>query len=104
MNAFFENQIFMKPMQAQRRQLAPQQRTMGPLSLVRSAEEHGGPHEGWFWDPTRQGGGVLSDMGCHSIAAGWYALTPIDKPVDLPSAGFGDGRLRPAQMGPAAVA
>ena len=56
---------------------------MGPLSLVRSAEEHGGPHEGWFWDPTRQGGGVLSDMGCHSIAAGWYALTPIDKPVDF---------------------
>jgi len=80
-NAYFENQIFMKPLQAQRRQLAPQQASMGPLSLVRSAEEHGGPHEAWFWDPVRQGGGVLSDMGCHSIAAGWYALTPIGKPV-----------------------
>ena len=80
-NAYFENQIFMKPLQAQRRQLAPQQAGMGPLSLVRSAEEHGGPHEAWFWDPVRQGGGVLSDMGCHSIAAGWYALTPIGKPV-----------------------
>lgn len=80
-NAYFENQIFMKPIQAQRRQLAPQQASMGPLSLVRSAEEHGGPHEAWFWDPVRQGGGVLSDMGCHSIAAGWYALTPIGKPV-----------------------
>jgi predicted dehydrogenase len=54
---------------------------MGPLVLARSAEEHGGPHEAWFWDPVRQGGGVLSDMGCHSIAAGWYALTPIGKPV-----------------------
>lgn len=82
-NAYFENQIFMKPIQAQRAQLAPQQASMGPLSLVRSAEEHGGPHEAWFWDPVRQGGGVLSDMGCHSIAAGWYCLTPLGKPVDF---------------------
>jgi predicted dehydrogenase len=79
--AYFENQIFMKPIQSQLLQLAPQQRSMGPLTLVRSAEEHGGPHEGWFWDPTRQGGGVLNDMGCHSIALGWYALTPLGKPL-----------------------
>lgn len=79
--AYFENQIFMKPMRAQLQQLAPQQKTMGPLVLVRSAEEHGGPHEPWFWDPTRQGGGVLSDMGCHSIAVGWYCLTPPGKPL-----------------------
>jgi len=79
--AYFENQIHMKPIRSQLQQLAPQQRTMGPLTLTRSSEEHGGPHEGWFWDPTRQGGGVLCDMGCHSIAVGWYALTPIGKPV-----------------------
>jgi len=78
--AYFENQIFMKPIQVQLQQLEPQQKTMGPLALTRSAEEHGGPHEPWFWDPTRQGGGVLLDMGCHSIAVGWYALTPIGKP------------------------
>jgi len=78
--AYFENQIFMKPIQAQLAQLEPQQRTMGPLALTRSAEEHGGPHEPWFWDPTKQGGGVLCDMGCHSIAVGWYALTPVGKP------------------------
>ncbi len=82
-NAYFENQIFMKPMRVQLEQLRPQQQTMGPLVLTRSAEEHGGPHEAWFWDPTRQGGGVLSDMGCHSIAVGWYALTPYGKPVDF---------------------
>ncbi|MFN2108041.1 MAG: hypothetical protein ACK2UI_00140 [Anaerolineae bacterium] len=69
----------MKPIQAQLEQLAPLQKTMGPLALTRSSEEHGGPHEGWFWDPTRQGGGVLCDMGCHSIAVGWYALTPLGK-------------------------
>jgi len=63
------------------KQLAPQMKTMGPMSLTRSSEEHGGPHEGWFWDPTRQGGGVLCDMGCHSIAVGWYVLTPLGKPV-----------------------
>lgn len=79
--AYFENQLFMKPLRTQMAQLAPQQRTMGPPALVRSAEEHGGPHEAWFWDPARQGGGVLSDMGCHSIAVGWYALTPLGKPI-----------------------
>ncbi|MFB3784974.1 MAG: Gfo/Idh/MocA family protein [bacterium] len=79
--AYFENQLQMKPVKAQRKQLEPQQRTMGPLTLVRSAEEHGGPHEPWFWDPVRQGGGVLCDMGCHSIAVGWYCLTPLGKPV-----------------------
>jgi len=81
--AYFENQIHMKGIKAQMEQLAPQQRAMGPLTLARSAEEHAGPHEGWFWDPTRQGGGVLSDMGCHSIAVGWYVLNPIGKPVDF---------------------
>ncbi len=79
--AYFENQIFMKPVQAQLAQLQPVQKHMGPFSLTRSAEEHGGPHEGWFWDPTRQGGGVLCDMGCHSIAVGWYALTPVGKDI-----------------------
>lgn len=75
--AYFENQVFMKPMQSQRIQLAPQQRSMGPLALVRCSEEHSGPHEPWFWDPIRQGGGALNDMGCHCIAAAWYALTPL---------------------------
>ena len=79
--AYFENQIHMKPIKSALAQTRPQQETMGPLALTRSAEEHGGPHMGWFWDPTRQGGGVLCDMGCHSIAVGWYALTPIGKPI-----------------------
>jgi predicted dehydrogenase len=77
--AYFENQIFMKAIRTQRNQLLPVTRSMGPLTLTRSAEEHGGPHEPWFWDPTRQGGGVLLDMGCHSIAVGRYVLTPPDK-------------------------
>jgi len=79
--AYFENQIFMKPIRTQLAQLEPVRRQMGPVALARSAEEHGGPHEGWFWDPTRQGGGVLCDMGCHSIAVGWHVLTPTGKPL-----------------------
>ncbi len=79
LTAYFENQIFMRAIRTQREQLRPVAETMGPLILTRSAEEHGGPHEAWFWDPTRQGGGVLLDMGCHSIAVGRYVLTPPDK-------------------------
>jgi len=79
LTAYYENQIFMKAIQSQRKQLQPVARSMGPLALTRSAEEHGGPHEGWFWDPTRQGGGVLLDMGCHSIAVGRHVLTPPEK-------------------------
>ena len=77
--AYFENQIHMKMLQQARSQLAGSAAAMGPLTLVRAAEEHGGPHSGWFWDPTRQGGGVLSDMGCHSIAVGRYLLTPAGR-------------------------
>lgn len=76
LTAYLENQIHMKAIRVQKRQLEPTERAMGPLMLTRSAEEHAGPHEAWFWDPTRQGGGVLSDMGCHSIAVGWFLLNP----------------------------
>ena len=55
---------------------------MGAAHLARSAEEHGGPHEPWFWDPTTQGGGVCCDMGCHSIACGMYMVTPAGKPMN----------------------
>lgn len=78
--AYFENQIHMKSVSAALAQLQPVIRARGPLVLARAAEEHGGPHAAWFWDPTQQGGGVLSDMGCHSIALAWHALTPPGKP------------------------
>jgi predicted dehydrogenase len=78
-HAYFENQLHMKSIQAHRAQLAPIIETMGPPVLTRSGEEHAGPHNAWFWDPVRQGGGVMSDMGCHCLAVGWYALTPPGK-------------------------
>ncbi len=82
-HVFFENQLHMNSVQAGLRQLRPVIEAMGPPVLTRSGEEHAGPHSGWFWDPVRQGGGVMSDMGCHCLAVGWYALTPPNKPVDF---------------------
>ena len=78
--AYFENQLYMPCIAEARRQLAAVEKKMGAVHLARSAEEHGGPHEPWFWDPVRQGGGVCCDMGCHSIAVGMYMLTPSGRP------------------------
>jgi len=80
--AYFENQLHMPCIIEARKQLASVEQSMGPVHLARSAEEHGGPHEPWFWDPTKQGGGVCCDMGCHSIAVGMYMLTPMGKAPD----------------------
>jgi myo-inositol 2-dehydrogenase/D-chiro-inositol 1-dehydrogenase len=41
---------------------------LGDVYYVRQLECHGGPHADWFWEVRRSGGGVLMDMGCHSIA------------------------------------
>ncbi|UCC98637.1 MAG: Gfo/Idh/MocA family oxidoreductase [Phycisphaerales bacterium] len=81
--AYFENQLHMPSVVESRRQLKAVEQSMGTVHLARSAEEHGGPHEPWFWDPTRQGGGVCCDMGCHSIAVGMYMLTPGGKAPDF---------------------
>ncbi len=80
--AYFENQLHMPCVVEARNQLTAVEKSMGSVHLSRSAEEHGGPHEPWFWDPTRQGGGVCCDMGCHSIAVGMYTLTPSGKRPD----------------------
>ena len=77
---------------------------MGPLTLVRAAEEHGGPHSAWFWDPTQQGGGVLSDMGCHSIAVGRYLLTPAGRPTRFLEPKSVSAHVELVEMGSAALA
>jgi predicted dehydrogenase len=55
---------------------------LGKAFLVKQSEEHFGPHEPWFWDINRSGGGVLLDMGCHSIEyARWVFGKPAVKSV-----------------------
>jgi myo-inositol 2-dehydrogenase/D-chiro-inositol 1-dehydrogenase len=50
---------------------------LGEVFLVKQSEEHFGPHMPWFWDVEKSGGGVLLDMGCHSIE---YARWVLGKP------------------------
>lgn len=83
LTAYFENQLHMKAINNALHQLRPQQKEMGNFTLARSTEEHAGPHNSWFWDPKKQGGGVLSDMGCHSIAVSRHILTPEGKAPDF---------------------
>lgn len=47
----------------------------GAPYVARATEEHAGPHEPWFWQGQRQGGGVLLDMMCHSVEVGRFLLT-----------------------------
>jgi len=51
---------------------------LGRPFLVKQSEEHFGPHSDWFWDVERSGGGVLLDMGCHSVE---YARWVFGKPA-----------------------
>jgi myo-inositol 2-dehydrogenase/D-chiro-inositol 1-dehydrogenase len=55
---------------------------LGRAFLVKQSEEHFGPHMPWFWDVNRSGGGVLLDMGCHSIEfARWVFGKPAVQSV-----------------------
>lgn len=50
---------------------------IGEPFLAKQSEEHYGPHMPWFWDVNRSGGGVMMDMGCHSIE---YTRWVLGKP------------------------
>ena len=67
-HGYLENQVFAtrRPTR-QRDYLAAGRAGAGRPYLARAAEEHSGPHGPWFWQGERQGGGVLSDMMCHSV-------------------------------------
>ena len=83
LHGYLENQIFSTAVQRGKeiiwRRAAP---IAGPPYLARAAEEHGGPHEPWFWQGERQGGGVLSDMMCHSVEVARFLLTEPGAPRD----------------------
>src|SRR3954447_20141222 len=76
LHGYLENQLFSTAVQRGReiiwRRAVP---AAGRPYLARAAEEHSGPHEPWFWQGEKQGGGVLSDMMCHSVEVARYLLT-----------------------------
>jgi predicted dehydrogenase len=77
---YLENQVFC-PMSQRGKQVlwARGASAAGRPYLARAAEEHGGPHESWFWKGKEAGGGVLNDMLCHSLEAARYLLTDPKK-------------------------
>ncbi|PLW76859.1 Gfo/Idh/MocA family protein [Cohaesibacter celericrescens] len=80
-HGYLENQVFCTPVLRGKeiiwRRAAS---TTGRPYLARAAEEHSGPHAPWFWQGDKQGGGVLSDMMCHSVEVSRHLLTDPDKP------------------------
>ena len=64
---YAENLLFV-PMYQKVRDLARRGKVGEPF-LIKQAQCHGGPYSPWFWDIDRAGGGVVLDMGCHSIHA-----------------------------------
>lgn len=64
---YAENLLFV-PMYQRVKELAKRGQVGAPF-LVKQAQCHGGPYSPWFWDIERAGGGVVLDMGCHSIHA-----------------------------------
>jgi predicted dehydrogenase len=65
LHCYAENQLFI-PQIAKARQII-REGTVGKVTWIRSREARSGPHSTWFYDRNRAGGGVLLDMGCHSI-------------------------------------
>jgi predicted dehydrogenase len=98
LHGYLENQVFSSAVQRGKdivwRRAVP---ACGRPFLPRAAEEHSGPHMPWFWQGRRQGGGVLSDMTCHSVEVGRYLLTKPGAPrndLKLVSASATVGNLK----------
>jgi predicted dehydrogenase len=98
LHGYLENQVFSSAVQRGKdiiwRRAVP---ISGRPYLARAAEEHSGPHMPWFWQARQQGGGVLSDMTCHSVEVGRFLLTKPDAPrgdLELVSASASVGSLK----------
>jgi predicted dehydrogenase len=77
----YAEELLFAPKYARAKQLV-EEGALGAPFLVKQSEEHFGPHMPWFWDVDLSGGGVLLDMGCHSIEfARWIFNKPRVKSV-----------------------
>lgn len=80
LHGYLENQVFAPSLVRGKETLWRFGSKSGRPFLARASEEHGGPHEPWFWQPSRSGGGVLIDMMCHSLeATRFLLLDPSDE-------------------------
>jgi myo-inositol 2-dehydrogenase/D-chiro-inositol 1-dehydrogenase len=70
---FYAEELFFTPKYVKAKEMADHG-AFGKIYLVKQSEKHFGPHSDWFWDVNQSGGGVLMDMGCHSIAFCYWFL------------------------------
>lgn len=88
---FYAEELLFAPKYVRAKQLVDEGGVGKPF-LVKQWEEHDGPHEPWFWDVNRSGGGVVFDMGCHSIEyARWIFGKPTVKSVSATMGTFVHG-------------
>jgi predicted dehydrogenase len=79
---YLENQLFSPHVETGYKLLwARGASVTGRPYLARAAEEHSGPHTPWFWQGALQGGGVLSDMMCHSALLVRHMLVKPGEPL-----------------------
>jgi predicted dehydrogenase len=71
-HCYAENQVF-APHIIKAKELI-EKGAIGNVFWIRSREAHFGPHSEWFWNPELAGGGVLMDMGCHSVEVARYFI------------------------------
>ena len=71
-HCYAENQIFITHVLKAKEMIDAG--VIGNPFWVRCREAHFGPHSAWFWDPSLAGGGVLMDMGCHSVATALHLV------------------------------
>jgi myo-inositol 2-dehydrogenase / D-chiro-inositol 1-dehydrogenase len=87
----YAEELLFAPKYVRAKQLADEG-ALGNVFLVKQWEEHFGPHSSWFWDVNRSGGGVLLDMGCHSVEyARWVFGKPAIKSVSATMGTFVHG-------------
>src|SRR5256714_12656949 len=81
-HGYLENQVFAPQIDVGRNLLwARGAKLTGRPYLARAAEEHSGPHGPWFGQGALQGGGVLTDMMCHSALVVRHLLTKPGEPL-----------------------
>ena len=78
-SCYAENQVFM-PKAVYAKKLI-RQGTIGKITSVRAREAHSGPHAKWFKQKSISGGGVLLDMGCHTIELARFLIE--EKPKEI---------------------
>lgn len=78
-NCYAENQVFMPKVVYAKKLI--EQGTIGEITSVRAREAHSGPHSAWFRQKSISGGGVLLDMGCHTIELTRYLIAK--KPMEI---------------------